>query len=446
MSDFRKILIDIGLTKLSNDEIWKLQEALASKSKANTIYNEEKGKAPLLPPAEKELMDKCAQNRAEVFCCPHCGSVKVIKNGHFKNGRQKYFCNDCRKSFCDTYGTFLYRSKLSVETWKELLSMTVQNQSLTEISETLEINIATAWYNRHKICSAIQQNEGSQDTFPTIVEGDEFYTPLSFKGMQDKDFFISELGRMPNHHRTRAERYAYVESAGYSTDQINELVGLEKRQDELTAKEKEDGVPRSAHQLSVMLNQMDNKKAAEVLKGLDTVQKKKRGISNQQIAVLTGIDKLGNTYLAPTCIGRIEPKHIEEQWDGRFSTDSILVTDSLRAYRTFANNNNIHLRQIPSGKHSSGPFNLGTVNSYHSKLTAFMGIYREVSSKYLDHYLTLFRWQEKHRGTGTKAKVSELMDVLTQNARLLHSRKLKYKPLPFDTKRMLGQEFPYVLS
>lgn len=119
---------------------------------------------------------------------------------------------------------------------------------------------------------------------------------------------------------------------------------MEKRQDELTIKEKEEDVPRSAHQLSVMLNQMDNKKATEVLKGLDTVQKKKRGISNQQIAVLTGIDKLGNTCLAPACIGRIEPKHIEEQWDGRFSRDSILVTDSLRAYRTFANHNNVHLR------------------------------------------------------------------------------------------------------
>ena len=35
------------------------------------------------------------------------------------------------------------------------------------------------------------------------------------------------------------------------------------------------------------------------------------------------------------------------------------------------------------------------VNSYHSKMTDFFDRYKEVGSKYLDHYLALFRWQEK---------------------------------------------------
>lgn len=128
------------------------------------------------------------------------------------------------------------------------------------------------------------------------------------------------------------------------------------------------------------------------LNGLDKEEKRKRGISNEQVCVLTAVDKLENSYLAPSCIGRIEPKHLEQHWSGKFAADSILVTDSLRAYRTFANNNKIHLRQIPSGKHTSGPFNLGKVNSYHSKLTTFMNGYKEVASKYLDHYQ-----QESHR-------------------------------------------------
>ena len=48
------------------------------------------------------------------------------------------------------------------------------------------INIATAWFNRHKVCSLVQQLEGEQDSFPTIVEGGKHYTPLSFKGKSNQ--------------------------------------------------------------------------------------------------------------------------------------------------------------------------------------------------------------------------------------------------------------------
>ena len=190
------------------------------------------------------------------------------------------------------------------------------------------INIATAWYNRHKLCSLIQQIEGEQ----------EYYTPLSFKGMQDKDFFIEVLGRMPNHHRNREQRYDYVEQAGYDLTEVADLQGLERRFDELTPEEKQQGIQPSASKLSALLNSMDSQKAVNVLLNLDKQQKKKRGISNQQVCVLTGADKLGNTYLSPSCIGKIEPKHIEQQWKDKFTNESILVTDSLRAYKTFANN------------------------------------------------------------------------------------------------------------
>ena len=173
------------------------------------------------------------------------------------------------------------------------------------------INIATAWYNRHKLCSLIQQIEGEQDNFPTIVEGDEYYTPLSFKGMQDKDFFIEVFGRMPNHHRNREQRYDYVKQDGYDLTEVADLQGLERRFDELTPEEKQQGIQPSASKLSALLNSMDSQKAVNVLLNLDKQQKKKRGICNQQVCVLTGADKLGNIYLSPSCIGKIEPKHIE---------------------------------------------------------------------------------------------------------------------------------------
>lgn len=88
-------------------------------------------------------------------------------------------------------------------------------------------------------------------------------------------------------------------------------------------------------------------------------------------------------------------------------------------------------------------FNLGKVNSYHSRLTDFLKIYDEVASKYLDHYLSLFRWMDKYMGKDINKGVALLMDMLTKGATLTHSRKLKFKPMPFDTKGIIAAEYPY---
>ena len=277
------------------------------------------------------------------------------------------------------------------------------------------INLATAWHNRHKVCSLIMQLEGEQDSFPSIVEGDEFFIPLSFIGERNKAFFIEEMKRMPRHHRNRAEKFEYIEQAGYEVAEVKDMDGFYD----------DETIP-------------SNLSLSKELNGLDKEEKRKRGISNEQVCVITAVDKLQNAYISPTCLGKIEPKHLEQHLGGRFAEDSILVTDSLRAYRTFANNNKIHLRQIPSGKHTSGPFNLGKVNSYHSKLTNYFDRYKEVSSKYLDHYLALFRWQEKGFNCRTADRVNMLLDMLTKGVpEKVEFQKLKYRPFPFDTKNIV---------
>lgn len=41
-------------------------------------------------------------------------------------------------------------------------------------------------------------------------EADGKYLRVSFKGCKDKDWFIDKLGRLPRHHRSRAERIDYL--------------------------------------------------------------------------------------------------------------------------------------------------------------------------------------------------------------------------------------------
>lgn len=420
MVSFEQILANIKNLTLEQKE--QLQKALSESQKS--------GDKSALSKELQEIFTKCRQNRSQILCCPHCGSVAVVRNGR-KAGRQRYLCKNCHKTFGDTFGTFLWHCKLSYDCIRNFLEMNLLNISIHETVDSMEsaelnMNKNTIWYNRHNLCENISQLEGEQDDFASICEADEYYLPLSFIGVKNPQFFIEVLGRMPNHNRGRQQRYEYAEKAGYSVDLIESVPGFEKSSED-----------KSAMKISNQLNNTSDKtKVNAVLANIDNDQKRKRGISNQQVCILSCVDLDKGMYFSPTCVGRLTPKHIELEIGDKFSKDSILVADSRRAYKTFANKHDIHLRQIPPGKHTSGPYNLAKLNSYHSKLTAFVNQYKEFSSKYSDHYIALFRYQEKVRNLKMADKIEDLMDRLTmgmsrENVGFYEFRK---RAMPFDTK------------
>ncbi len=189
--------------------------------------------------------------------------------------------------------------------------------------------------------------------------------------------------------------------------------------------------------LSLALNKMDKPKVFEVLKTLDNQQKKKRGISNQQVCVLSCVDVNGNQFLQPVCVGRIEPKHIEKYLVPHLTGGTILVTDSHRAYRTVANKYKIPHRQIPSGKHTSNGFSLAHINGYHRNINALVKKYVETSTKYADLYLALYYWQVKNSKMKMEEKIEVILDLLAHQAKKVYLHKFKFKPLPIDMKGIL---------
>lgn len=46
--------------------------------------------------------------------CPHCQSTYVVKNGKL-NGKQRYLCRDCKKSFNDLTKSALSCTKLPID-------------------------------------------------------------------------------------------------------------------------------------------------------------------------------------------------------------------------------------------------------------------------------------------------------------------------------------------
>lgn len=303
--------------------------------------------------------------------CVHCGSIDTKKHGK-SDGRQRFRCKDCGKTFNTSTGAITSNSRLTVEQWKELLRGIVNNQSMKEIAKNVRISKSSAWINKQKVCYALMILYGKQDNFVDIAECDEYYVPVSFKGKRDPDFFINTLGRMPRHHMTLQEKIDWLMKNGFYKELKNDPQRLE-----------------------------------ELLYSGDTYL---RGISRDQTCILTCQDRSGNLYMNPTCVSRPEIADIQKELQGRFASDSILVTDSHNAYPSFASGEKIQHEQIEAGKHANGPFNLGRINALHSDIASYWSEKQEriPSTKYMDLSLILLWWLRKNKELTINEKVEKL--------------------------------------
>ena len=431
-SNFNDIQKQIAVADLTAEQIQALVSALQNRRSAR----------PQLTKEEKVFFQCCREHRSyanekdlDTVVCPHCGSVKSIKHGT-RNGRQRYLCKDCGKTFGDTNGTVAFRSKLSVGKWIEFIKLTLQGESCRTIAKELGINKQTALHNRHRVCSVLHQLVSNQDDFRSLAESDEYYYPLSFKDVKDPMFFLVTLGRMPYTHLSYEKKIEYVENQGFDIDFLHKYIkNEEQNKDELLDYVKL-GDLKSQERFSNAINGLETEKIIQVLKTIHEQQKKKRGISNQQVCCLSCVDTNNNHFLQSVCVGRIQPVHIEKTLVPHFTEDTVLVTDSHRAYRTVANKYKIPLNQIPSGKHTSGGFHLGHINGYHHNISDFMYLYHGVSSKFLDYYLALFYWVEKNKHKTYLEQAYDIITLLANQTKKIPLAKFKYKPISFDMKRL----------
>ena len=132
-SNYKDIHKQIAIADFTDEQIQELITALQIKRSAKSKLTKE----------EKVFYQCCRERRSyaqnqdlDTVVCPICGSVKVIKNGT-RNGRQRYFCKDCQKTFGDTNGTVAFRSKMSIGKWIEFIKLTLQGESCRDIGYVL---------------------------------------------------------------------------------------------------------------------------------------------------------------------------------------------------------------------------------------------------------------------------------------------------------------------
>ncbi|QKF91590.1 IS1595 family transposase [Campylobacter sp. CCUG 57310] len=245
--------------------------------------------------------------------CPHCNSLSFVKNGK-KNNSQRYICRDCGKTFTDTNKTILFSSKKDISVWQKYIYCMIEKYSLHKTAEICDICVDTAFNWRHKILDALQKMQ-DEVRLDGVVEADETFTPLSFKG-HHKNF---NLPRLAKHRGTRASL---------------------------------------------------------------------RGLSKEQVCVTSGINLNGLSIAKISNLGKPKLTDLQKVLDKKIVSDSVLVTDSFRAYLKLAKDMNLSHIRIPRNHYKAGAFNIQVVNSYHSRLKSML-IYnfKGVSTKYLNNYL-----------------------------------------------------------
>ena len=140
---------------------------------------------------------------------------------------------------------------------------------------------------------------------------------------------------------------------------------------------------------------------------------KKRGINSEQVCVLVARDRTDSTISEVATFGRPSADEIDKVLGASLSKDSIFLTDKHPSFRCFAKKRGLKYRSLDLSKGIrviKGIYHIQNVNSYHSRLKAWMNKFKGVASKYLSNYLHWFEFVDSIAKDKTQ-KAAE-MDLL----------------------------------
>lgn len=137
---------------------------------------------------------------------------------------------------------------------------------------------------------------------------------------------------------------------------------------------------------------------------------KKRGISNEQVPVITSCDRKDNLIIGVAGFGRVSTTEVERVLGDFIDNNTTLCTDEHLSYRAFARMHNINYESINLSKGQrikDKIYHIQNINSCHSRLKTWIRRFNGVATKYLSNYMNWFRMLEK-----TKNNFKRLQDLL----------------------------------
>lgn len=121
-------------------------------------------------------------------------------------------------------------------------------------------------------------------------------------------------------------------------------------------------------------------------------QVRRRGLSREQICVMTGISDTNATFFEVSGRGAVSRGRAAEALRDRIGAGAVVATDKAAAYIDV-------LRDLKVASHESydpkdrSEGTINRINAVHSLLDSFMARFKGVSTKHLGAYLDWFRWR-----------------------------------------------------
>lgn len=266
--------------------------------------------------------------------CRKCGADQIVKFGKDKNGKQRYKCKCCGSTFTETSFSAISRTRHSEIVWETYIHLLLKGASLEECAFQCGISTRTAFIWRHKILNTLQNDQDNR-IMAGIIEADEKYYSLSFKG---------------NHKKS-----------------------------------KHFTMPREA-----------------LKRGTDN-----RSNKLPKACVMCAVERNGQSYGEVLGVGQSTTKMVTHAFEQRIVPESIMLSDGGKAISNYLskkeNIEHITLKSSMSGSHKGGDpeirgiYHIQTVNNFHKRLDDFLRPYNGVSTKYLNHYISLYVWIENHK-------------------------------------------------
>lgn len=120
--------------------------------------------------------------------CPHCKSETFIRHGKTKDGVQRYLCRDCGRTFTAVTNTLLSYTHKEIGVWEKYVHCMMDGMTLRKSAEECGISLRASFFWRHKILDCLR-NMQDKVRIDGVVEADETFFPLSFKGNHSKSRF-----------------------------------------------------------------------------------------------------------------------------------------------------------------------------------------------------------------------------------------------------------------
>lgn len=318
-----------------------------------------------------------AKEAKESIECPHCHEKRVVRNGNV-NGRQRFLCRSCGKTFGATTGTVMHYSKKSIPHWEAYVECFARRDTLRECASRCEISLSSAFNWRHKILEVLSSCNSTL-VLSGKVQADEKYFPDNFKGnsscRNNMRKVKTKVLSPPHYKNLRISGHRHSRGKSSST----------------------------------------------------------RGLSRNKICMPCVVDQNGSSFGKAAGRGIVQKMFWDSAFREKFDGGTVLITDRTDASLAFSKENEIPIFQLESAESRSGrKRNLQRINNFHSRIEKSLKRFVNVGTRYLNEYVCWDSFELKHAGSSSRDKAGIVMKKVSLINDYPTISKLRAKPrLPF---------------